>query len=732
MSESRIVDRVSRITQRRNLPLAILLALFCILGVVHSAAVPLFEAPDELWHFSFIRILATERALPVQPTEGKNMWLRESGQPPLYYILAAPFVAPLDTSDFPGFVRFNAAHPAVTADSTSTTPNVFIHTPHEAFPYRGAVLAVHLVRALTILWGAGTIAGVFLVACEIVPQRPNLALAAAAVAALNPHVIYISSVVNNDATAACLCTLALWLAVRLMREAGFLWRTPVSLGVVLGLALLSKVSALALLPLVGLALGLAWWRDRDGRALLKRGVVVFGLAAAVAGWWYVRNWVLYGDPLAWGVWLADIGVHTIGFDELLRQFGHVGTSFWSPYDGLFPRPVFWALGLLAALAAAGWVRWVIQRKTRGDVNAEGLLLAGAWFVLLFISLVRYMTTTPSAEGRLLFPGIASSSLLLVLGLDGILPRRWMEAAMLTVSAGLLALSVFSPLGAIAPRYAPPLVGLEEAQGVVEAAPFGEADLGATRLLGVTVEPEEVQTGETVGVALYWETLAAPPEDLRVVVRLWTLGGRLVGQRDTPPAGEVYPPDLWQPGDVVRDVHPVPVAAEGPAVCRVEATVMAGQEVLGQASSPAVLKLAGEPILAEQIAHPLDYTLGDRIALVGYDVVGASGSLEVTLYWRASAQIDEDYTVFVHLLGEEGLRLAQGDGPPLNGDYPTSHWSPGEVLADTHLVPWQEALPPDAYLLAGLYRLADGARLPAYAATGERVRDDAIPLLMSRQ
>ncbi|MBU0704219.1 MAG: glycosyltransferase family 39 protein [Chloroflexi bacterium] len=694
--------------------LVLIVAIFCVLGAVHSVAIPLFEAPDEIWHFSFTRILAAERALPVQPTDGKDMWLREAGQPPLYYILSAPFVAPLDTSDFPDFARFNVAHPAVTATSESAAPNVFIHTPRESFPYQGAVLAVHLLRLLTIPWGAATVVGTYLVAREVAPDRPGLGLTAAALTAFNPHFIYISSVVNNDATTACLCTFGLWLAIRLGREIRFFGKTSVSLGIILGLALLSKVSALALLPLVVLALLLIWWRDRDARALLVRGGIIFGLAALIGGWWYIRNWALYGDPLAWNVWLADIGVQPITLLELIRQFGHVGTSYWSPYDGLFPAPVFWGLGLLAMGAIAGWVRMIARRDARTNVDAEGLLLAGAWFVLLFASLISYMTTTPSAEGRLLFPGVAAFSLLLAWGWEAVAPRRWMGAA----AAGLLALSIFSPF-VIASRYALPLLG--SADDVTGATSFGDADFGAVRLLGIEVEPDETQAGGAVDVTLYWETLSPPPADLRAVVRLWTLGGRLVGQRDMTPAGEVYPPDLWRAGDIVRDTYHLPVEESGPAMCRVTVDVLAGEESLGAASSPPLLKLAGPPVATDQIAHPLAYTLGDRVELAGYDLSGEPPT--VTLYWRVLAEMDEEYTVFVHLLDEDGALLGQADGPPLNGDYPTSYWSPGELLADTHIAPPGSGV----YLLVGLYRPTDGARLPVRAATGERVLDDAIVL-----
>jgi 4-amino-4-deoxy-L-arabinose transferase-like glycosyltransferase len=710
--------------------LAVIVVIFCILGAIHSVVVPLFEAPDEIWHFSFVRVLAAQRSLPVQPAEVKDMWLRETGQPPLYYLLAAPTIAFLDTSDFPDFVRFNDAHPAVAARSQSEAPNVFIHTPHEAFPYEGAVLAVHIVRLLSVLWGAGTIVGAYLVAREIVPTRPGLALAAASIVAFNPHFVYISSVVNNDACVACLCTLALWLTARMGRETRFLPQNRVSafaLGLVLGLALLSKVSALALPLLVALALWLMWWRDRDVRALVMRGLTIFGLAALVAAWWYVRNWLLYGDPLAWRVWLVDIGVHHIGLAELLRQFGHVATSFWSPYDRLFPSPVFWALGLLVALATAGWARLIVRRDARAKVNTDGLLLAGTWFVLLFAGLVRYMTTTPSAEGRLLFPGIAAFALLLALGVASVVSQRWLGATLGVAGAGLLALTVASPFCFISPRFALPLV--DSIQDISVETPFDDAVFGDVRLLGIDVEPDEAQAGETVSVTLYWEAQATPPADLRAVVRLWTIGGRLVGQRDTTPAGEVYPPDLWRAGDVLRDVYRLQVDGNGPAMCRVEVSVMAGDESLGEASSPAMMKLAAPPISIAPIARP--YRFGDRIELLEYEVPDSppmpGEPLAVTLYWRALAEMDEDYTVFVHLLDGDGTLLGQGDGPPLNGDYPTAHWSPGEVLADTHVVRLEDGLPEGAYLLVGLYRLADGTRLPAYTATGERVPDDAIML-----
>jgi hypothetical protein len=708
----------------------VVVAVFCLLGAIYSTVIPLFEAPDEIWHFSFIHVLATQKSLPVQPIDSKDVWLREAGQPPLYHVAAAFLVAPIDRSDFPGFVRFNLAHPAIDARSESESPNVFIHTPHEAFPYTGAVWAVHLVRLFSVLWGAGTIVGVYLVASEIVPNRPGLALAAAALAAFNPHFIFISSVVNNDAAAACLFTLVLWLSIRVARATDSP-KWDIVLGLLLGMALLSKLSALALVALVMLAVALAWWRTRDLRALLVRGCAIFGTALLVAGWWYVRNWLLYGDPLGWNVWLIDIGVHRVSLAELLGQLGHVATSFWSPVDDLFPAPVFWGLGLVLGIAAIGWCKMIVQIGRRGSQSADSLLLIGTWFILLFASLVRYMTITPSAEGRFLLPAIASTSLLIVLGWDSVLSQRWKRGTAIVVGIGLLALSVATPFLAITPLYAWPLI--DEVRDIQGMIPFEDLLLGDVRLLGVEIEPKSAQAGETVHVTLYWETVNTPSAELRAVVRLWTAGGRLAGQRDGTPAGEAYPPDLWRAGDIVRDVYQFEMQNPGPALYRVSVNVLDGDESLGEVSSAHALKLAPPPLSVE-MARPVAYNLDHKIGLIGYQLaeepLSPGEPLTVTFYWRALAEMSEAYTVFVHLLDANGIMLGQGDGPPLDGDYPTYGWSPGEELADTHVISVTADLGADAHLAVGLYRLEDGTRLPVYAATDRRVPDDAVLLDLS--
>jgi hypothetical protein len=117
------------------------------------------------------------------------------------------------------------------------------------------------------------------------------------------------------------------------------------------------------------------------------------------------------------------------------------------------------------------------------------------------------------------------------------------------------------------------------------------------------------------------------------------------------------------------------------------------------------------------ARPIEAVFEESLMLVGIEPatetinVPPGESLRFRLYWQAVAPVKEDFTVFVHLLNNEGQVVAQGDAPPLAGQYPTSVWQPGELLADER----QLAIPADLKagqyrLMAGLYRPADGTRL----------------------
>jgi hypothetical protein len=89
------------------------------------------------------------------------------------------------------------------------------------------------------------------------------------------------------------------------------------------------------------------------------------------------------------------------------------------------------------------------------------------------------------------------------------------------------------------------------------------------------------------------------------------------------------------------------------------------------------------------------------------------TLPVLLHWRALQPTDRPYTVFLQLLNANQEVVAGFDRQPFNGLYPTSRWSPGELLAAEFDLPLPEGgLPPGEYrLITGFYEVESGRRLP---------------------
>jgi hypothetical protein len=120
--------------------------------------------------------------------------------------------------------------------------------------------------------------------------------------------------------------------------------------------------------------------------------------------------------------------------------------------------------------------------------------------------------------------------------------------------------------------------------------------------------------------------------------------------------------------------------------------------------------------APAVEYPLGTRLGDEIVLLGYDVapevVEPGQSVHLTLYWRANGPMAQTYTAFNHLVAPDGSLAGQDDAMPLHGAAPTTCWAPGEVIADTYVIPVDEAAAPGNYVLeTGLYLLETGGRLP---------------------
>ncbi len=155
----------------QRLGIAAILAIYMILGAIYSLVTPIFEPPDELSHYPVVKHIADGLGLPVQRPGSESLWQQEGSQPPAYYLLAAALTVWIDTDDLAAIHQLNP----MTNLGNPLAPgnkNVVIHTDRESFPWQGTTLAVHLIRLLSLLLGAGTGYFTYRIAREIAPQRP--------------------------------------------------------------------------------------------------------------------------------------------------------------------------------------------------------------------------------------------------------------------------------------------------------------------------------------------------------------------------------------------------------------------------------------------------------------------------------------------------------------------------------------------------------------------------------
>lgn len=720
-----------RQVKKRPFPLLLLLVSFVSLSLLFNQAIPPFEGPDGPEHFAYIEWLAGGKGFPPQ---GRAAWetpvRQEASQPPLYYALAA-LPARLVGLDNPAAVyRPNPYFPSSAPGHIADNKNIAIHYPADTRPLAGGWLALYLARAVSLLSGCLLIVAVYGLARELLAgQQPPVAgqqpspLAAAAFVAFMPQVLFLSNVVSNDMLAAATGALTLWLLARLVRR-GPTMRRALLLGAVFGLGALTKSSVLALA--VPLALGLVW-RGLPGRGLSGRHTFVqvlyagfwLGTAAfAVAGWWYVRAWWLYGSPLGldthcYAPWaFCGDPPRQGGIGAAWRE---VYYSFWAAFGWgniKFPGWVYglWTVWLLFPLVGLGHLA-ARRRSLTATTQLLGVLLLAS-IVVEALALAGWMRQVTAPHGRLLFPALAAVPVLLVAGWTAVRPRlAWAGVA------SVLLLSLLSLLALIRPAYAQPRFLTPEAlYQKSESNSLGWQFGGFAQLDNVILNQQSAAAGEVLPVEICWQTLAAADRDYSQLVHIVGPGDRVIAGRRSYPGLGSFPTSIWQPGrrfcDLIR--IDIPADLEQTLVYRVEVGWIdetTGRRVTaydgdGQARSHtfanAVRLQAAQP---PALAAPPPATYG--IALAGYDLplVWRAGQTQpFTLRWWVNQELRDDLTTFVHLRDPlTSENVAQADGPPLDGWYPTSHWQKSELIVDKRLFPLPDDLPPGHYdLIVGWY------------------------------
>ena len=473
-------------------PLAVLLLLALVESAAWNAATPAFQGPDESSHFAYAQYVAETGAKP-SPTHGLSGMgtelLTAMGTAGLQGTIANEGARPAWTSADEALYRAAVAGFGREQRANGNGPNSQAQNPPtyyylQAIPYRIGLLLgadvftrLALMRALNSLFLLITVAAVWLLAGEVFSRRRWLQAVATAAVVLQPELAFLGGVVNPDSMLIATFSVAMWLAVRIIRRGPTPGRAAALAGACAA-ACLTHGRGLAVLPALVVVMSLALWRHRPPRAFAVRTVAPAAGILAVAALVLFLVTVGAGGGAAYGgevgrvttgnahpfdlggflsnVWQfylprlsfqgprlgPDFGFRQVWVETFYGTFGSLDTRFQAPtYDKLQTASI---LGLIALAVAA-----VVLRSSLRRWWAELAALASFFFAELFLlhfDSYRHLLINPSdpiITGRYLLPLIGLFGLAVAFAV-GALPRR----AGPVVAGAVLALGVVLELGGL--------------------------------------------------------------------------------------------------------------------------------------------------------------------------------------------------------------------------------------------------------------------------------------------
>ena len=410
--------------------MAAILAVFLLLSVITSYSTRLKYGPDEPAHYIYVRSIAQDFAFPelsheITPTEDSAS-THQAQHPPLYYALAA--------------------------------------IPYFAFDHLGADgdAIWRVLRLFTILIGLGWIYFTYRLAREFFPHDDLAVLTTTGLVALMPGGTYTCGVINNDAQIALTCTCALWMMLIALRRNEMSLRLAVWLGVVIGLAILTKAQGLTLIPtLVVAAVVIAKRNSWKGSGVIAgRTAIALGVAAAVSGWWFVRNIIVYGEPIVQSLYNPAVNTDPISLVAqplvLLPMLTQISKQFlmcfWTPFWLIKPfvnEDIYFRL--LLALSFLGVIGTLMcMARPRPEHNNRCLaasylvpLLPGVLIYVMVIYQTLFVDRGLFQQGRLLLPVAGVLAIWLVGGLRRLVPQKAAVCVFATLLAGALIGNVFT-------------------------------------------------------------------------------------------------------------------------------------------------------------------------------------------------------------------------------------------------------------------------------------------------
>ena len=210
-----------------------------------------------------------------------------------------------------------------------------------------------------------------------------------------------------------------------------------------------------------------------------------------------------------------------------------------------------------------------------------------------------------------------------------------------------------------------------------------------QLLGYGMAGNAVATGTRLPLTLWWWAGEPQPE---MTVRLELLRGDNTGiiLLSTQPVHGEYPFQAWETPLFLRDeINPeFPLRLEsGDYRLHLRLLDAAGDTVFTSSLGSVTVEQTERTFRRPEVQYPLAARFASEIELGGYTIEQLDERrFQLQLLWQALQEPAADYTVFVHVLNQDGsCCLWQQDVMPQQGSYPTGRWVENEYVLDEYQI-----------------------------------------------
>ena len=409
-------------------------------------------------------------------------------------------------------------------------------------------------------------------------------------------------------------------------------------------------------------------------------------------------------------------------------------SFWIALGWGALRPDDWAytiLFILGLLALVGLIIFFLtawqMRRLADSMMLALLCLLIATVVMMSILLEYWMRQVVAVHGRLLFPAVGAIAFLLVLGWHRLHPKLpWLGYGY------TLAWALAVPILFLKPAYTPTYLSQSEAANLQSVLGWQvvEDNTPILELKQVNLPSTTAVAGDLLPVELCWQALAETETDYSFLVQIIGPQNSLIASRRTYPGHGLIPTSDWQVGSSVCETTyvDIPENLGKTLLYQIETTLIDNETGRRLSVLDSENELKDPPFSAQIRLETADIAYAEtssdeapvQLIFSEFAPIWASGGQEVVVVsWAVPTSLTKDYQVFVHLRDSNGQTVAQADGPPLAGWYPTSQWTPREIVTDERIFPVPADLATDTYtLVIGFYDVETGERLGSDQILGQ--------------